>query len=140
MIVLYTSPGCSSCRKVKTYLKDNNIAFIEKNIFKVLLNDDEIKYLISRTLNGTDDLISKNSKIIKNSNLNIDDMSINELCEYIINNPSILKRPIIIDDKNMLIGYDDEEIEVFNKLRNIAKCDLSCSHYKTCGQLREEIN
>lgn len=140
MIVLYTSPGCSSCRKVKTYLKDNNIAFIEKNIFKVLLNDEEIKYLISRTLNGTDDLISKNSKIIKNSNLNIDDMSINELCEYIINNPSILKRPIIIDDKNMLIGYDDEEIEVFNKLRNIAKCDLSCSHYKTCGQLREEIN
>ena len=140
MIVVYTAPGCASCRKVKNYLKDKELVFKEKNIFNTLLNDKEIKYLISRTENGTDDLISKRSKIIQENAVDIDSMSVNELCNYIVNNPSILRRPIIIDDKNMLIGYDDEEIEVFNKLRNIAKCDLSCSHYKTCGQLREEIN
>ena len=65
MIVVYTSPGCSSCRKVKNYLKDNHLKFIEKNIFNTLLNKEEIKYLISRTENGTDDIISKRSKIIQ---------------------------------------------------------------------------
>ena len=36
MIVVYTSPGCASCRKVKQWLKDRNLPFIEKNIFKTL--------------------------------------------------------------------------------------------------------
>ena len=49
MIVVYTSPGCASCRKVKQWLKDRNLPFIEKNIFKVLLNDDEIKHLLMRS-------------------------------------------------------------------------------------------
>lgn len=138
MIVVYTSPGCASCRRVKKYLKDHNLKYIEKNIFKTLLNYEEIKYLISRTDNGTDDIISKRSKIIQENKIDVDNLSINELCHFISNNPSILRRPIIIDDNNIQIGYDAEEIEIFNKLRNISKCDIECSHYKTCGLLRKD--
>ena len=138
MIVIYTSPGCSSCRKVKTYLKDKHLKFIEKNIFNTLLNKDEIKYLISRTDNGTDDIISKRSKIIQENKYDIDSMSINELCDFIVSNPSVLKRPIIIDDKNMQVGYDEEEIELFNKLKSISRCEEECPHYDTCGQIRKE--
>lgn len=139
MIVVYTSPGCSSCRKVKNYLKDNNLKFIEKNIFNTLLNKEEIKYLISRTENGTDDIISKRSKIIQESKIDIESMSVNELCDFIVNNPSILKRPIIIDEKDLQVGYDEEEIELFNRLRSISKCDNDCPHYETCGQVRDEL-
>ena len=139
MIIVYTSPGCASCRKVKNYMKENKLEYKEKNIFKTLLNEKEIKYLISRTENGTEDLISKRSRIFQENNFNIDNMTIDELCKFIVENPSVLKRPIIIDDKNLQVGYDEEEIEIFNKLKQIAKCDPSCSHYKTCGYLREEI-
>ena len=48
MIILYTSPGCASCRKAKQWLKDNDMKFIEKNIFTTLLKEDEIKYLLQR--------------------------------------------------------------------------------------------
>ena len=136
MIVVYTSPGCSSCRKVKSYLKDNKLEFIEKNIFNTLLNKEEVKYLISRTDNGTDDIISKRSKIIQENRVDIDSMTINQLADYIVNNPSILKRPIIIDERDIQIGYDEEEIELFNKLRSLSKCDNDCPHYKTCGEVR----
>lgn len=139
MIVVYTSPGCASCRKVKNYLKENELKYVEKNIFKTLLNEKEIKYLISRTENGTEDLISKRSKLVQENCCDIDSMSINELCKFIVNNPSVLKRPIIIDDKNLQIGFDEEEIEVFKKIKQIGKCDPNCSHYKTCGLLRQEI-
>lgn len=139
MIVIYTAPGCSSCRKAKTYLKENEIKFKEKNIFKTLLNENEIKYLISRTENGTDDLISKRSRIMRDNNFSIDNMSLDDLCKFIVNNPSVLKRPIIIDDKNLQVGFDEEEIEVFNRIKRIAKCDPNCSHYATCGYLREEV-
>ena len=138
MIVVYTSPGCSSCRKVKNYLKDNNLKFIEKNIFNTLLNKEEIKYLISRTDNGTDDIISKRSKIIQQDLIDIDSMSINELCDFIVENPSILKRQIIIDDRNMQVGYDEEEIELFKKLKSISTCEDQCPHFDTCAQIRSE--
>lgn len=138
MIVVYTSPGCASCRKVKNYLKDNSLPFVEKNIFNCLLNPTEIKYLLSRSENGSDDIISRRSKIIRENNINIDDMKVNELCEFVANNPSVLKRPIIIDNKNLQIGYDEEEIELFNKLKSMAKCDVNCQHYNTCGSLRCE--
>ena len=138
MIVVYTSPGCASCRKVKKYLKDNNLKYVEKNIFNALLDDKEIKYLLSRTENGTDDIISRRSKIMQENQINIDDMTLDELCKFVANNPSILKRPIILDKRNLQVGYDAEEIETFNRVKAIAKCDLNCPHYPKCGKLREE--
>ena len=42
MIILYTSPGCASCRKAKQWLKDNQLPFVEKNIFTTMLKEDEI--------------------------------------------------------------------------------------------------
>lgn len=140
MIVIYTSPGCASCRKVKSWLKDHKLEYIEKNIFNTLLNEKEIKYLLSRTDNGSDDLISRRSKIIRENNIDIESMTLNELVKFIVNNPSVLKRPIIIDDRNMQFGYDDEEIHTFipQELRKLAVCDKSCPHYETCGKQREE--
>ena len=61
MIILYTSPGCASCRKAKQWLKDNEMTFVEKNIFTTLLKEEEIKYLLQRTENGTEDIISTRS-------------------------------------------------------------------------------
>ena len=100
MIVVYTSPGCASCRKVKQWLKDHNLEYIEKNIFKTVLNEKEIKTLFERTENGTDDLVSKRSKIIQEQKVDIDSMTMNQLVEFIKQNPSILKRPIIISERS----------------------------------------
>lgn len=140
MVVIYTSPGCASCRKVRNWMKEHNIKYIEKNIFNVLLNESEIRYLLKRTENGTDDIISKRSKIIRDNNIDIDSMSIDELIRFIIQNPSVLKRPIIIDNRNMQVGYDSDEIDIFrnNELSSIIGCEKSCPHYRNCGSFREE--
>ncbi len=141
MIVVYTSPGCASCRKVKQWLKDRNLPFREKNIFRTLLNDEEIKYLLMRSENGADDIISKRSKVISDSGINIDDMSVSELIRFIQNNPSVLKRPIILNEKSFQVGYDSEEIGVFipEELRRIAmsSCSPACPNYEGCGEVRE---
>ena len=117
MIVLYTSPGCASCRKVRNWLKENDFKFIEKNIFTTQLQDNEIKYLLLRSENGSEDIISKRSKVVINSKIEIDEMKVEELVHFVINNPSVLKRPIIVSENNFLIGYDVEEIEVLNKYK-----------------------
>ncbi|MBR2685781.1 MAG: transcriptional regulator Spx [Erysipelotrichaceae bacterium] len=142
MIVVYTSPGCASCRKVKQWLKDRDLPYEEKNIFTSILREDEIKELLVRSVNGTDDIISKRSKIIKEGNIDVDSMSTNSLIRFIQQNPSVLRRPIIIDDHNFLVGYDNEEIDVFvpRELRKIARrsCVYNCPNYDTCGHFLSE--
>ena len=141
MIVVYTSPGCASCRKVKQWLKERNLEFIEKNIFKTLLNDNEIKHLLMRSENGSDDIISKRSKIIQESNIDIESMTTDQLIAFIKRNPSVLKRPIILNERNFQVGYDEEEITVFvpQELRKLAHkhCVKGCPNYKACGSVRE---
>lgn len=142
MIVVYTSPGCASCRKVKQWLKDRDLKFIEKNIFKTLLNDNEIKHLLMRSENGSDDIISKRSKIIQESGVDIDSMTTDELIHFVKENPSVLKRPIILNEKSFQVGYDEDEISVFipQELRNIADhtCNKDCPNFKACGQVHTE--
>ena len=87
MIILYTSPGCASCRKAKQWLKDNDMKYIEKNIFTTLLKEDEIKYLLQRTENGTEDIISTRSKAFQELHRDLDDISIKELVDIIQKNP-----------------------------------------------------
>ncbi len=143
MIVVYTSPGCASCRKVKAWLKDRNLTYLEKNIFKTILNEKEIKHLLSRSENGTEDLISKRSKIMQELDVDLDEMSLNELVEFIQKNPSVLKRPIILNERVFQVGYDQEEIDAFvpAELRRIAlaSCNQNCPNYNGCGKCRETV-
>ena len=71
MLKIYTSPSCSSCRKVKEFLKDQNIDFVEKNIISSVLNEKELKEILAKSENGTDDIISKRSKVIKERNIEL---------------------------------------------------------------------
>lgn len=142
MIVVYTSPGCASCRKVKQWLKDKQLPFVEKNIFSTILKENEIRNLLVRSENGTDDIISKRSKIIQEGNVDVDTMKTKELIQFIQQNPSILRRPIILNERSFLVGYDNEEIGMFvpPELRAMSfhTCNETCPNYESCGTYRED--
>ena len=113
MVKIYTAPSCASCRKAKQWLNDHHIDYVEKNIFSSKLQKEELLTLLERSENGSDDIISKRSKVIKSLNIDLDDMTITELVEFIQENPSVLKRPIIIDDRRFQVGFNAEEIRAF---------------------------
>lgn len=123
MITIYTSPSCSSCRKAKKWLDKYGLAYREKNLFVTPISENEIKQILELTENGTEDIISKRSKIVMENDLDIDDMKTQELIDFIQEYPSILKRPIIIDDKRLQVGYNEEDIRVFipREMRNMAQ-------------------
>ena len=113
MVTIYTSPSCASCRKVKKWFIEQNIPFKEKNIFSSTLDENELKDILSKTENGTEDIISTRSNVFKEGNIDVDNMSINQLVVFIKENPSVLKRPIIVDDRRVQVGYNEEEIRTF---------------------------
>lgn len=136
MIKIYTSPSCSSCRKVKKWFDDNKIPYVAKNIFGPTLSAEDLKEVISKCENGTDDIISKRSKIVQEQNIDFDSMTISELIAFIQKNPSILKRPIIVDDHRLQVGYNEEEIRTFiPRARRMAEfyCNPKlCAGYPDC--------
>ena len=113
MVRVYTTPNCSSCKKVKSFFDKYHINYKEKNFFATPLTREDVYKMLSYSENGFSDIISTRSKIIKEQNIDIDKMKTSELIDFIIKNPSILKRPIIISDLEMQIGYNDEDITLF---------------------------
>ena len=133
MLKVYFSPNCSSCRKVKLFFKRHKIPFAAIDIFKDL-NYGDLLYLLTKSDNGTDDIISTRSKIIKQSDIDLNKMKLSEIINFILKNPSVLKRPIIVDDHEMQIGYNQYEITSFlSSARKYAvEACGTCSIYKTC--------
>lgn len=121
MVTLYTSPSCTSCRKARAWLQEHNIPYQERNIFSEPLSINEIKNILRMTEDGTEDIISKRSKAYRNLNVDLDALPMKELYQLISNNPGLLRRPIIMDDKRLQVGYNEDEIRRFlpRKVREI---------------------
>lgn len=121
VIQIYTTPSCASCRKAKKWFDQYKIPYSEKNIFSIKLSKDDIFKMLANSENGFEDIISTRSKIFKEKKLDPDSMSVKELVEFIIEYPSVLKRPIIINENELQVGYNNEDITIFlpKELRNI---------------------
>ena len=113
MIRLYTAPGSQSCRKAKSWFNSRNMPFVEKNILSSQLAEEELREFLQRSENGTDDIVSKRCKVFQQSAIDIDGMSTAELISFIQKNPAVLKRPIIMDERRFIVGYNDDEIRAF---------------------------
>lgn len=113
MITLFLSPSCTSCRKARAWLIKHGLPFVEHNIMTNPLSREELMGILSLTENGTEDIISTRSKVFQRLNIDVEEMSITELMTLIAENPSLLRRPIIMDSKRMQIGFNEDEIRAF---------------------------
>lgn len=113
MLTLYTSPSCTSCRKARAWLQEHGIPFTERNIFSEPLNIDELKSILRMTENGTEEIISTRSKVFQKLDMDLDDLPLQELLTLVQENPGLLRRPIMIDEKRLQVGFNEDEIRRF---------------------------
>lgn len=113
MLTLYTSPSCTSCRKARAWLVEQEIPFKERNIFSEPLDLTELKDILRMTEDGTEEIISTRSKVFQKLDMDFDDLSLPELLELVQENPGLLRRPIMIDEKRLQVGFNEDEIRRF---------------------------
>ncbi|MFS0779566.1 transcriptional regulator SpxA [Neobacillus sp. 3P2-tot-E-2] len=113
MVTLYLSPSCTSCRRAKAWFDEHQIPYKERNILSEKLSADEIKDILRYTEDGTDEIISTKSKAFQKLNINIDSLSLRELYKLINENPGLLRKPLIMDEKRLQVGFNEEEIRSF---------------------------
>ncbi|WP_054723627.1 transcriptional regulator SpxA [Lacticaseibacillus nasuensis] len=113
VLMMYTAPSCTSCRKAREWLVDHGIAFTERNITADPLSVDEMKAILRMTEEGTSELISTRSRSFLDLKLDLETISMSELIELMVEKPAILRRPIIMDDKRLQVGFNEDEMRRF---------------------------
>ena len=113
MVTLYTTPSCTSCRKARAWLEEHQIPYTERNIFSEPLSLQEIKDILRMTEEGTEYIVSTRSKAYSDLNIEISEISLNDFYRIVQEQPGLLRRPIMIDEKRLQIGFNEDEIRRF---------------------------
>ncbi len=111
-------PKCSTCQKAKKWLEENHIDFIEQNIVNQTPSIDELTKLIEKSGQELKKWFNTSGLKYKELNLKdkLKDMSEKEKVELLASDGMLIKRPILVANENVLIGFKEEEWKkVFNK-------------------------
>ena len=106
---------CSTCRKAREFLINNNIDFKERDIVEEVPTYDELSKWIK------EDNVKKffNTSGIKYRELKLkdklDNMSYEEKIKLLSSDGMLIKRPIFIKDDIVLVGFKEKEWEVLKK-------------------------
>ncbi len=85
----------------------------KETFFSEPLTKKELLKILRMTENGTEEIISTRSRTFQQLRINLDDLSIDQLLDLVEKNPSLLRRPIIMDDRRLQVGYNEDEIRRF---------------------------
>jgi arsenate reductase-like glutaredoxin family protein len=115
-------PQLLSCRKVKNGSKNNKYP-LKRGIFLMRLRSSRIKRNLIQIGKWDRRLSFRNAvKIVKEKKVNVEDMTISEMISFIREKPSVLKRPIVVNDRRIQVGYNEEKsVPSFRRLAAFLK-------------------
>ncbi len=110
MLFIYY-PKCSTCQKAKNLLEENKISFIERNIKEKNPTYQEIKKWFEQNKLPIKKFFNTSGVIYKEMNLKekLNTMSIDEQIKLLSTNGMLLKRPLLITDTKIIVGFDKDE-------------------------------
>lgn len=110
-VLLIGYSKCSTCKKAEKWLEKNKIEFIKREIVEEIPTKEELKQWL---------IISKkeiksffNTSGLKYKELNLKEklpkMSDEEKLELLSSNGMLIKRPLLVNDNLVLVGFKEKE-------------------------------
>lgn len=106
--LLYNS--CTSCRKTEDVLKESGVNYEKREYFKDRFAVDELCSLLASVGLTASDVISKRSRVYKERNLGDADLTDDEILELMVQEPTLLRRPIVIGDGKAVVGHNEAKL------------------------------
>ena len=126
MIKIYTVSSCTSCKKAKTWLNAHQLSYKEQNLGKEGITREELLDILTKTDREKDaSIVSSKNRYAKALGVDIEDLSVNEVLNLIMETPRILKSPILVDEKRLQVGYKEDDIRAFlpRSVRNVENAE-----------------
>ena len=118
-IIFIEYPKCSTCQKAKKWLESNNIQFEDRHIVEETPTAKELKQWIQ--LSEKDIKSWFNTSGLKYKELKLSEklpiMKEEEKIELLASNGMLIKRPLLITPKGILVGFKPREwIDFFEQI------------------------
>ena len=108
MIKIYGIPNCDTMKKARRWLEDNGIEYEFHDYKKLGVPEKELKGWVKRA--GWEAVLNKRGttwrKLDDSTRDNMDEAS---AIRIMLENPSIIRRPVLASGKTLLIGFDQNE-------------------------------
>ncbi len=106
-------PKCSTCQKARNWMKDNNISYTERNISEQNPTAAELENWVGRSGLPLKKFFNTSGLIYKSMQLKdkLPSMSEQEQIALLATNGMLVKRPLLIGDDIVLVGFHAEEWE-----------------------------
>lgn len=120
-VTFFTYPSCTSCRKTKKWLAAHSVDVEERHLFRDTPTKAELLSLLSMTTDGLDELLAMRSSTFKSLNVDIEEMPLSDVVELLIQNPRLLRRPILTDGQSLVVGYNPEKLRSLTNNKQLMK-------------------
>ena len=109
--VFINYPKCSTCKKAEKFLKENNIEFINRNIVEENPSAEELALWMEKSGLEPRKFFNTSGVLYKEMNLKdkVKTASEDELLDILSSNGMLVKRPLLIKEDLVLIGFKEEE-------------------------------
>lgn len=113
MYTLICYSKCGTCRKAQKWLKDKNINYKYRPIDIENPTNNELDKWIQRSELPIQRWFNTSGKLYREQNIKdkIKELSQPELIDILSSNGMMVKRPILLTDEFVLVGFKEEEWE-----------------------------
>ena len=109
-VTIYHNPSCSKSRQTLEIIKNKGIEPIIIEYLKVPPTKDKIKEILSILGYAPRDLMRKKESVYIENKLEDSSLSNDALINFMVKNPILIERPIIICNNKVAIGRPPEKV------------------------------
>ena len=113
MVLFIEYPKCSTCKKAKKWLLDNNIEFTDRNIVEDTPTIEELKKWINDSKKDIKKFFNTSGLKYKELNLKekLTNMTDEEKIKLLSSDGMLIKRPLVVTENKILTGFREKEWE-----------------------------
>lgn len=106
-------PKCTTCKKARKWLTEHNVDFEERHIAEDNPSKEEIAAWHERSGLPIKKFFNTSGQVYRNNNIKdkLKDMSVEEQYELLASDGMLVKRPILVTDDFVLVGFKEKEYE-----------------------------
>ena len=109
-IIFYSYLKCTTCRKAAKWLESKNVEFHLIDIVKEPPNVSFLNLALEQYSDDKKRILNTRGKAFKTLNLNIDDLSREEIIQLLLSDGKLIKRPFLIcEGKKVILGFNEIE-------------------------------
>lgn len=112
MIKAFVYASCTSCRKTEEALKQSGVDYEVREYFRDRFSVDELKSVLETAGLPARDVLSTRSRVYKERGADIESLSGDNLIELMVEEPTLLRRPMVIGESGVVLGHSRRQLEM----------------------------